>query len=363
MAEPIVIGVREALARVFDPATGKNIVASGAVQGLEVSEDGVVRFTLEAGPRERKAAEALLARAREAAGTVKGVSRVSAVATGQAGTTTPPPRPRGGHDNPLGLGTEADAPLFPEIKTIIAVTSGKGGVGKSTIAAGLAATLAEQGFKTGFLDGDIYGPSAPTLFGLPDKAQTREGKIIPQIAHGVSVMSIGMLVDPEQALAWRGPMVMGALKQLMRDTLWGPLDFLIIDTPPGTGDAHLSLIQTKKLDGAIIVSTPQEMAIADVRRGVALFRKTDTPIIGILENMAWLADSNGNRQYIFGQGGAERAAQDLGTAFLGTMPIDPALGAAADNGSLLSGLDSPSKDEFNALAEKVVAFANRPPDR
>ncbi|MEE2692896.1 MAG: Mrp/NBP35 family ATP-binding protein [Pseudomonadota bacterium] len=346
--------VRAALARVVNPATGRNIVAEGMVQGLSATEAGVVRFTLDAGGTDPKAAEALLEAAKREASSVEGVARV--VAFGTSHQTAPPPR--GGHDNPMGLAKQARigaaADYLPGVRNVIAVASGKGGVGKSTIAANLAVAFATAGLSTGLLDADIYGPSLPTLFGLKDRPAVRDGKVIPAEAFGVRAMSIGLLVDQNKALAWRGPMVMGAMRQLMSDVAWGPLDALVVDTPPGTGDVHLTLAQSKKVTGAVIVSTPQEMALADVRRGVELFRTVKVPILGVIENMAWIDLPGGGRQYVFGEGGAERAARELDAPFLGAVPLYQELREASDAGApiVASAPDSPA-------AKAVVAIADR----
>ncbi len=355
MTQPLAIRVRNALAQVANPKTGRNIVAEGLIQGLMSDDDGKVRFALEVAGGGAGDADALLAAAKEAALAVDGVSAVSAVATAHSAA----PSPTGGHDNPLGMRKkpqiEQAAEAMAGVKHVIAIASGKGGVGKSTLAANLAVALAAAGYKTGLLDADIYGPSLPTLFGLKDKATLRDGKIVPVEAHGVRAMSIGMLVDPDQALAWRGPMVMGALRQLMGDVDWGVLDVMLVDTPPGTGDAHLSLIQSKRLTGAVIVSTPQEMALADVRRGIALFRKTETPILGVIENMAWLETPDGERHYVFGKGGAERVAQELGAPFLGAVPLYPELREASDAGAPLTRGDHPAVKTFAHIATKIIA--------
>ena len=363
MTQPLIIRVRGALSAVENPATGRNIIADGLIQGLTADENGLVRFALETPAGSVDAANRLLVAAKSAAEAVDGVEKVSAVATAHAAAgdrPAPPKRPAGGHDNPFGIAKkpriEEAGESLSAVKQVIAIASGKGGVGKSTVAANLAVALAAQGFKTGLLDADIYGPSLPTLFGLNEKAVVKDGKITPFEAYGVKLMSIGMIVDPDQALAWRGPMVMGALKQLMSDVEWGELDVMLVDTPPGTGDAHLSLIQSKRLSGTVIVSTPQEMALADMRRGVALFRKTATPVIGVIENMAWLEDASGNRQYLFGEGGAERAAKQLDAPFLGALPLFPDLRTASDAGTPLAAGDHPAAMHFKNFAEKIAAF-------
>ncbi len=356
MAEPLILRVREALGLVTNPSTGRNIIAEGGIQGLVADDQGHVRFALDLPGTSREQSESILEAAKAAAANVEGVASVSAVATAHGSA---PKSPAGGHDNPFGLKrkkprVEEAAETLTDVKCVIAIASGKGGVGKSTVAANLAIALAQQGFATGLMDADIYGPSLPTLFGLAGKASMRDGKIIPIDAHGVRAMSIGLLVDEDQALAWRGPMVMGAIRQLISDVDWGVLDVLLIDTPPGTGDAHLSLIQTKRLSGAVIVSTPQEMALADVRRGVSLFRKTDTPIIGVIENMAWLENEPGKRQYLFGEGGAERAAHELEAPFLGAVPLYPELREASDDGQPLLSQDHRVACVFKQIAEKIA---------
>lgn len=365
MSDSLILRVRAALAGVVNPATGRNIVADGMIHGLSADDAGRVRFALSVAPEaNREIAERLLAAAKKTAGDVEGVTSVSAVATAHGASAKQtqgrhsPQKTASAHENPFGLKNkprvEAAAETMSGVKSVIAVASGKGGVGKSTVAANLAVALAASGLKTGFLDADIYGPSAPTLFGIKDKPSMRDGKIMPREAYGVKIMSIGMLVDPEQAVAWRGPMVMGAVRQLMSDVDWGELDVMIVDTPPGTGDTHLSLIQSKRLTGAIIVSTPQEMALADMRRGVRLFRQTETPILGVIENMAWLEGPGGDRQYLFGEGGARKAAAALEAPFLGAIPLYPELRQASDDGLPLAAQDHPGADLFKALADEIA---------
>jgi len=357
MSDPsLLMKVRTALRSVRAPAGG-DLVSSGAIEGLAAGQDGVVRFAVNAD--RSGGGSGVLDAARAAVLAIKGVTRVSAVATAHraAGTTAP----ASGHDNPLRVAKKDGAAAAEEtligVKNIIAVASGKGGVGKSTLAANLAVAFARSGLATGLLDADIYGPSLPTLFGLKERPALREGKIVPVEKFGVRSMSIGLLVDADKALAWRGPMVMGAVRQLMSDVDWGALDVLVIDTPPGTGDAHLTLAQSKRLTGAVIVSTPQEMALADVRRGAELFRKVGVPIIGVVENMAWLETSSGDRTYLFGRGGAQQAAADLGVAFLGALPIYPDLRIASDEGEPLAcrAPASPAVAAFDALAARIAA--------
>lgn len=344
---PDIAAVRAALKSVKDAPSGADLIALGAIEGLSVTRDGVVRFTLNA---ERIASNpaTLLDEARVAVERLAGVARVAALSTAHRAAAPTP-----GHDNPFGLKKEriaTTASALSGVRCVIAVASGKGGVGKSTVAANLAVALAQEGLAVGLMDADIYGPSLPVLFGLKDRATVDDGKILPALKYGVKSMSIGLLVDAEKSLAWRGPMVMGAVRQLMTDVDWGTLDILVIDTPPGTGDAHLTLVQSKKLDGAVIVSTPQEMALADVRRGVELFRKTDTPILGVIENMAYLESAGGERSHIFGEGGAERAATALEAPFLGAIPLWPELRAASDAGVPLV-ISDPSGRAARAFAE------------
>ena len=364
----LLMRVRANLKTVKAP-TGGDIISAGAVEGLSAGADGVVRFVLDTA-RTGGDPEAILAKAKKAAARTIGVKRVSAVATAHRAHSHAgaPSRPAGGHDNPLGMQktskTEQAGAALSGVKHVIAVASGKGGVGKSTVAANLAVAFASLGWKTGLMDADIYGPSLPTLFGLRDKPQMHGDKIAPAEAFGVKAMSIGLMVEPDQALAWRGPMVMGAIRQLIADVDWGDLDILVIDTPPGTGDAHLSLAQAKILTGAVIVSTPQEMALADVRRGVQLFRKVSVPIIGVIENMAWLEDASGGRSYLFGEGGAKAAAQDLAAPFLGELPIYPDLRTACDDGRPLTAAlsDHPAARAFTAIAVKIKASLDHPSD-
>ncbi|WP_156994940.1 Mrp/NBP35 family ATP-binding protein, partial [Elstera litoralis] len=257
---------------------------------------------------------------------------------------------------PRQPGTNARPSLLPSVASVVAVASGKGGVGKSTTAANLAVALAQSGLKVGLLDADIFGPSAPRMMGLTARPELNaEKKLIPLQAHGVAVMSIGFLVAEDNAMIWRGPMVMGALEQLMRDVAWGPLDVMIIDMPPGTGDAQLTIAQRVPLAGAVIVSTPQDIALLDARRGIAMFRRVEVPILGIVENMSYFLCSNcGHRADIFSHGGAHKEADTLGVPFLAEIPLEPAIREASDGGTplVVSAPDSRSAALYRGLAEK-----------
>jgi ATP-binding protein involved in chromosome partitioning len=234
---------------------------------------------------------------------------------------------------------------------MIAIASAKGGVGKSTVAVNLAVAAARSGLHVGLLDVDVFGPSLPTMMGAVRRRPETTGKRMkPVMAHGVATMSIGYLVDPDQAVVWRGPMVMSAVSQLINDTDWGDLDILFIDTPPGTGEVQLTLVQKLPLDGAIIVSTPQEVALADVRRGVGLFAKTHVQVLGVIENMAWFDQPDGSRAYIFGRGGAERTAGELGVPFLGALPILSDLREGGDAGVPAATGSGAAAEAFRLLA-------------
>jgi ATP-binding protein involved in chromosome partitioning len=253
--------------------------------------------------------------------------------------------------------------LLPGIRSIVAVASGKGGVGKSTVAVNLAVALARQGHKTGLLDADIYGPSMPRMLGLHRKPEVRKDRLIPLSAWGLSCMSIGFLVDEETPMIWRGPMVMGALEQMMGQVEWGTLDVLIVDMPPGTGDAQLTMAQRVALAGAVIVSTPQDIALIDARRGVRMFEKVHVPVLGLVENMSFFCCPNcGHRAEIFGHGGARKEAGRLGTEFLGEVPLLLDIRTASDDGKPIVAC-APGSDAakaFDAIASRVWDKVVRP---
>lgn len=237
----------------------------------------------------------------------------------------------------------------PPAKRVITIASGKGGVGKSTVAVNLALALARTGLKIGLLDADIYGPSIPKMLGVQQKPQTKGKKLVPIEVSGIKFISLGLMVEEEKALVWRGPMVHSAVSQLLDDVLWGEIDILLIDMPPGTGDAQLTLAQKRVLSGAILVSTPQEIALADVRRALAMFQTMKVEIIGVVENMAWFEDGSGTRNYIFGDGGAAKFAKKNGLALLGRIPIDLNLRASGDAGKPLN-----PNPIFDEIATKIL---------
>jgi ATP-binding protein involved in chromosome partitioning len=335
--------VLAALDRVIDPRTGRGLVAAGLVQGLILGE-GRAGFMLEVGPEDT----ALYAPVREAAEQalrgVAGVGKAQVILTAAARAAEPGvTRVRKGAQ--VAADPKADTQGMPpaerlaHVRRVIAVASGKGGVGKSTVSVNLACALAAQGLRVGLLDADVYGPSAPRMLGVDRQPKFEDGKLTPIDAWGISVMSIGFLVDEGSPMIWRGPMASSALRQMIQDVRWGvegaPLDVLVVDLPPGTGDIHLTLVQKLAVDGVVIVSTPQEIALIDARRASAMFRKMNppVPILGVIENMAYFPDPAGGAPIaIFGQGGARAEATRLEVPFLGEIAIDIALREGADAG-------------------------------
>jgi ATP-binding protein involved in chromosome partitioning len=335
--------VQERLDAINDPLTGKGLFTSGRVSGLE-ADGGKVSFTIEAPADAAQAYVAIRDRAEAEARAVRGVTSVIAVLTA--------------HEAKL-----AKTGGIARVKRVIAVASAKGGVGKSTVAVNLSCAFAALGLRTGLLDLDVYGPSAPTLLGVAGKKprMNADKALTPLEAHGLKTMSIGYLVDPASAMIWRGAMATSAVRQMLDDVAWGELDVLLLDLPPGTGDVQLTLVQRVPLAGAVIVSTPQELALADVRRGLAMFEKTHAPVLGIVENMAYFEAPDGTRTHIFGQGGARRTAADAGVPFLGEIPIDVRLREACDAGAPLVAAqpDHPVSRRFRAIAEATLANVTR----
>ncbi|MFN8981139.1 MAG: iron-sulfur cluster carrier protein ApbC [Alphaproteobacteria bacterium] len=350
MADDLAAAVTKALAAVKDPASGRDVVAAGMVQGLVV-RDGMVHFALQVAREAAAAMEPVRAAAEAAARAVPGVISATAVLTAHRAEAAPaarPAAPRG----PAGPGPM----LLADVRAIIAVASGKGGVGKSTTAVNLAVALAADGLKVGLLDADIYGPSLPQMLGTRERPRSEGQRITPLSRWGLKAMSIGFLVEEETPMIWRGPMVMGALEQMMGQVAWGPLDVMIVDMPPGTGDAQLTMSQRVPLAGAVIVSTPQDVALLDARRGVRMFEKVNVPVLGLIENMSFFCCPNCNhRADIFSHGGARREAERLGVEFLGELPLKLEIRELADAGTpiVMARPESEEAQSYRRIARRV----------
>jgi ATP-binding protein involved in chromosome partitioning len=336
----------EELRKVRYPGYSRDIVSFGIVKGVKFHE-GIVSARFELSTDRPELLDQMKAEAEKVLAALPGVTRVlvETKATAPAGRTG------------QTAGLQTDASLVPGVRHKVAVASGKGGVGKSTVAVNLAVSLARLGWRTGLLDADIYGPSIPLMMGA-DGPPGQEGmKAVPFERHGVKIMSIGFFLDKDAALIWRGPMVMKAVTQLLGDVLWGELDYLIVDLPPGTGDAQLTLSQSIKMAGAVIVTTPQDVALIDAVKGVTMFRKVDVPIIGLVENMSFFNCPHcGERTNIFDHGGARREAERLGAPFLGEIPIDPSIRAGGDGGVpiVVGAPESPQALAFLGIAAGIA---------
>ena len=341
--------ILKALALVIDPASGRDVVSAGMIQGLAV-RDGNVGFAIEVPAARGPHAEPLRKACEEAVAKLPGVFSVTAVLTAH----NEPPNAKRGHAH--GRVQQAQAGI-EGVSTIIAVASGKGGVGKSTVAVNLALGLSRLGLKVGLLDADIYGPSVPRLLDIREKPESDGKKLKPIEKLGIKAMSIGFLVKEDEAMIWRGPMVQSALTQMMNDVAWAPLDVLVIDMPPGTGDAQLTIAQRVPLKGAVIVSTPQDIALIDARKGIAMFNKTHVPVLGLVENMSTFVCANcGHETHIFGHGGAKATAEKLGVPFLGEIPLMPIVRETSDAGTPIVDYDPTSAEAraFIAVAELVA---------
>jgi ATP-binding protein involved in chromosome partitioning len=355
MADVTEAEVLERLRRVPGPNGSGDLVSLGMIGGLAI-KGGHVTFAIQVDPKQAAALEPLRQAAEKTVDSIPGVLSVTAVLTAErAAPAAQRPEPHAhGHGDRAGARA-----LVPGVKAIIAVASGKGGVGKSTVASNLALALARQGHAVGLLDADIYGPSQPRMLGIRGRPTSADGKILePMQAYGIKVMSMGFLVAEETPMIWRGPMVMSALQQLLRDVNWGALDFMIVDLPPGTGDAQLTMAQQVPLAGAVIVSTPQDIALIDARKGLNMFRKVDVPVLGIIENMSYFACPNcGHVTHIFSHGGAREEAERLGVEFLGEVPLDMAIRETSDQGRpiVMSQPDSPHATAFLHIADRVAA--------
>jgi ATP-binding protein involved in chromosome partitioning len=364
MAAPTEQDIVKALANVRDPVSGKSVVDAGMIEGLAL-KGGHVSFAIEV-PAERGAqSEPLRKACEDAINALPGVLSVTAVLTAhreRGQQPRAPQRPQAhahGHAHTHAPAQADTSKGIAGIESIIAVASGKGGVGKSTVAVNLALGLQALGLKVGLLDADIYGPSVPRLLAIKEKPRSDGKKLHPIQKFGLKTMSIGFLVEEDKPVVWRGPMVQSALTQMLGDVEWAPLDILVVDMPPGTGDAQLTLAQRVPLKGAVIVSTPQDLALIDARKGLAMFRKTEVPVLGIVENMSvFICPNCGHESHIFGHGGARATAAELGTAFLGEIPLVPAIRETSDAGTPIVAKEpgSPEARAFLDLAAKVAAM-------
>ena len=366
--------VLAALGKIAGPE-GVPLASTGKLSDIVVA-DGKVFFSITVDAGAVEAWEAIRERAQKAVAALPGVQSVmvalTAERTGSAGSArTAPPRPQSSPAARPGAspgGPAAPSPAgIPGVAAIIAVASGKGGVGKSTTAVNLALALRELGLKVGILDADIYGPSMPKLLAIRERPQAIGGnRLRPIERFGMPVMSIGFLIEEETPMIWRGPMVMSALTQMLREVEWGTLDVMVVDMPPGTGDAQLTMAQQVPLKGAVIVSTPQDLALIDARRGIAMFRRVNVPVLGIVENMStFVCPQCGTRSDIFGHGGARREAERLGVPFLGEVPLDIAIREKSDSGSpvVATAPDSAHAQYYREIAIRVrdgLAASSRP---
>jgi ATP-binding protein involved in chromosome partitioning len=332
--------VQEALRALVDPNTAKDFLASRAVRNVKVSGDDV-SLDIELGYPGKSQHEPIrrqIVQALKAAGAANTTVRVSSKVVAHA--------------------VQRGVKLIPGIKNIIAVASGKGGVGKSTTAVNLALALAAEGAAVGMLDADIYGPSQPTMLGIAGRPESKDGKSLePMQGHGLQAISIGFLIDVDTPMVWRGPMVTQALEQLLKDTRWRDLDYLVVDLPPGTGDIQLTLAQKVPVTGAVIVTTPQDIALIDARKGLKMFEKVGIPILGVVENMSYHeCPKCGHESHIFGTGGAERMCKDYGTELLGQLPLAESIRSQADSGkpTVVSDPDGPLAEIYRRIARRCA---------
>ncbi len=339
--------------RVLKLPDGRDIVQADYVRALSI-EGGAVRFVLEVDPKDGKMMEPVRQAAEKIVSELADVTSASVMLTAHSATPqkAPPNLKIGGHGKPA----PDNAPI-PGVDRILAIASGKGGVGKSTVSSNLAVALAKQGRRVGLLDADIYGPSQPRMMGVSKRPASPDGKtIIPLQNHGVTIMSLGLMLRDDEPVIWRGPMLIGALQQMLGQVQWGELDVLIVDLPPGTGDVQLTLAQKADVTGAVIVSTPQDVALLDARKAIGMFAKTKTPVVGMIENMSYyVCPECGDEAHIFGHGGAASEAEKLGIPFLGDIPLNLDVRLAGDSGTPIAVGEGKISDAYAKIAAKLVA--------
>jgi ATP-binding protein involved in chromosome partitioning len=333
--------VHNALKEAVDPNTGKDFFATKSARNIKV-EGSNVALEIELGYPGKTQLEPIRKLISQKLRSIPGVETVTVEVTSKIAS----------HSVQRGV------KLVPGVKNIVAVASGKGGVGKSTTAVNLALGLAAEGASVGILDADIYGPSQPTMLGITGRPESRDGKTLePMVGHGLQAISIGFLIDIDTPMVWRGPMVTQALEQLLKDTRWRDIDYLVVDMPPGTGDIQLTLAQKVPVTGAVIVTTPQDIALIDARKGLKMFEKVGIPILGVIENMSTHICSNcGHEEHIFGQGGAERMCKEYGTELLGALPLDIHIREHADSGkpTVVADPDGRPADIYRAIARRLA---------
>ena len=347
--------VLDALRAVKDPEAQQDIVSLGLIRDLTIA-DSQVTFTLAFTTQSAASKATLHSMAARAVGRVPGVEKVQVkMGSAQPGRQAQAAPHAHGHAH----GAPKPEDLIPEVKQTIAVSSGKGGVGKSTVTVNLAVALRQAGAAVGIIDSDVYGPDIPLMLGTRGRPGMFENRIIPVEAHGMKMMSIGLLVNDREPLVWRGPMIHSFIQQMLKDVNWGALDYLVFDMPPGTGDAQLSLSQVIPLSGVVMVTTPQEVALLDVRKAIAMFQKLNVPILGIVENMSYfVAPDTGKRYAIFGEGGGRKLAEEYGVPLLAQVPLDPATRQAGDEGTPIA-VRIPDSVQARAFRDLAVAVRRR----
>ena len=342
--------VAGALTNVRNPRVDNDVISAGMIQDLTVGDDGRVSFTFLLG---RDDSATIVREARAAVREVEGVSEVKVKVMEPGGPA--PSQQSHAKAQPGSVPAPPQAVELPNLGYVVAVSSGKGGVGKSTVAANLAVSLAQQGLAVGIMDADVYGPNIPRMLGVNKQPQIRDQKIVPLEAHGVKIISLGLMIERDAPAIWRGPIIMKILQQFLRDVDWGQLDYLLVDLPPGTGDAQLSLVQTVQVRGALIVTTPQEVAIGDGLRGAKMFEKVGVPVLGIIENMSFFLAPSGERIAIFSSGGGQRLADELHVPLLGQIPLQAGMTDLADKGQpiVIGEPESPAAKAFQEMVGEV----------